>query len=41
MGYVFAIMGGYLAGCSNMALYLSLWKKVDIRSAGRGEHRMH
>ena len=36
MGYLFAILGGYLMGCSNMALYLSKWKKVDLRSAGSG-----
>ncbi len=36
MGYLLAILGGYLLGCSNMALYLSRLKKVDIRSAGSG-----
>lgn len=36
MGYVIAILGGYLLGCSNMALYLSLIKKVDLRSSGSG-----
>lgn len=36
MGYLFAILGGYLLGCSNMALYLSKIKKVDIRSGGSG-----
>lgn len=36
MGYLFAILGGYLMGCSNMALYLSKLKKVDLRSAGSG-----
>ena len=36
MGYLFAAFGGYLMGCSNMALYLSKLKKVDLRSAGSG-----
>ena len=36
MGYLFAILGGYLLGCSNMALYLSKIKKVDIRAGGSG-----
>lgn len=36
MDYILAIAIGYLLGCSNMALYLSKWKKVDIRSAGSG-----
>ena len=36
MGYILAILWGYLLGCSNMALYLSMWKKVDIRAAGSG-----
>ena len=36
MGYLLAILGGYLLGCSNMALYLSVIKKVDIRAGGSG-----
>ena len=36
MSYLLAILGGYLLGCSNMALYLSKIKKVDIRSGGSG-----
>ena len=36
MGYLLAILGGYLLGCSNMALYLSKIKKVDIRAGGSG-----
>lgn len=34
MGYFLAILCGYLLGCSNMALYLSFLKKVDLRSGG-------
>ena len=34
MGYVFAILAGYLLGCSNMALYICKAKKLDIRNAG-------
>jgi len=36
MGYVIVIAAAYLLGCSNMALYLSKWKKVDLRGAGSG-----
>ena len=36
MGYILAILCGYLVGSSNMALYLSMLKKVDIRSGGSG-----
>lgn len=36
MGYLPAILMGYLLGCSNMALYLSRIKKVNIRGAGSG-----
>ena len=36
MSYLFAALGGYLMGCSNMALYLSKLKKVDLRSGGSG-----
>ena len=32
--YVLAALGGYLIGCSNMALYLSKALGVDLRSAG-------
>ena len=34
MGYAFAILVGYLLGCSNMALYICKAKKFDIRNAG-------
>lgn len=34
MGYLFAVLVGYLLGCSNMALYICKAKKIDIRSAG-------
>lgn len=36
MAYLFAVLGGYLLGCSNMALYLSKLKGVDIRAGGSG-----
>lgn len=36
MGYIFAILLGYLLGCSHMAFYISKLKKLDIRSAGSG-----
>lgn len=36
MGYVIVILGAYLLGCSNMALYLSKIKKVDARAGGSG-----
>jgi len=36
MHYVFAMILGYLLGCSSMAFYVSLLKKKDIRSAGSG-----
>ena len=36
MGYIFAGLIGYLMGCSNMAYWLSLIKKVDIRNNGSG-----
>lgn len=36
MVYLLVILLGYLIGCSNMALYLSKLKKVDIRSGGSG-----
>lgn len=34
--YVIAAVTGYLLGCSNMALYLSKAKGVDMRAAGSG-----
>lgn len=36
MGYLIVILLGYLLGCSNMALYISNAKKVDMRSGGSG-----
>ncbi len=36
MGYFLAALMGYLLGCSNMAYWLSLIKKVDIRNNGSG-----
>ena len=36
MGYILAGLIGYLMGCSNMAYWLSLIKKVDIRNNGSG-----
>lgn len=36
MGYALVILAAYLLGCSNMALYLSRLKHVDIRTAGSG-----
>ncbi len=36
MNYTFAVTIGYLLGCSNMAYWLSLIKKVDIRNNGSG-----
>jgi len=36
MGYVIAVCIGYLLGCSNMALYLSRRKNVDLKSGGSG-----
>lgn len=36
MGYLAAIVIGYLAGCSSMAYYIGKWKKKDIRTAGTG-----
>ena len=36
MAYLAAILGGYLMGCSNMALYLGKLKGVDLRSGGSG-----
>lgn len=36
MGYLFAVLVGYLIGCSSMALYLSKLKHVDVRRKGSG-----
>lgn len=36
MGYILVVLLGYLLGCSNMALYISKIKKVDVRSGGSG-----
>jgi glycerol-3-phosphate acyltransferase PlsY len=36
MEYAIIILLAYLLGSSNMAFYLSKWKKVDIRKSGSG-----
>ena len=36
MGYLAVILLSYALGCSNMALYLSKLKKVDLRAGGSG-----
>lgn len=36
MDYLLVIAVAYLLGCSNMALYISRWKKVDFRAGGSG-----
>ena len=36
MGYLIAVILGYLLGCSHMAYYIGKLKKLDIRSAGSG-----
>ena len=36
MGYFIVVCMGYLLGCSSMALYLSKYKKVDMKNAGTG-----
>ena len=36
MGYLFAVLLGYLLGCSNLAYYISRAKKYDIRQSGSG-----
>lgn len=36
MGYLLAVILGYLLGCSHMAYYIGKIKKLDIRSAGSG-----
>lgn len=34
--YMIVILGAYLLGCSNMAVYLGKLKKVDLRAGGSG-----
>ncbi len=36
MGYLFAVIGGYLVGCSSMAFYLSKLKHVNLSKEGSG-----
>lgn len=36
MGYLMAVTLGYLLGCSNLAYYISLIRKYDIRKSGTG-----
>lgn len=36
MGYLIALIGGYLMGCSNLAYWLSRGAKVDFRKGGSG-----
>ena len=36
MGYVIASLLGYLLGCSNLAYFISLARKYDIRQSGTG-----
>ena len=36
MRYMIVILGAYLLGCSNMAVYLGKMKKVDLRAGGSG-----
>ena len=36
MGYIIAVILGYLLGCSSMAYYIGKMKKKDIRTAGSG-----
>ena len=36
MGYIIAVVLGYLLGCSNLAYYISLVRKQDIRKFGTG-----
>ena len=36
VNYLFAVLLGYLLGCSNMALYLSWAKGFDLRETGSG-----
>lgn len=36
MGYIIAVLTGYLMGCSNMAYYLAKLRKADLRAGGSG-----
>lgn len=36
MGYLIAVVLGYLLGCSHMAYYISKLRKLDIRGSGSG-----
>jgi glycerol-3-phosphate acyltransferase PlsY len=36
MGYLLAVLAGYLLGCSNMAYYVGKAKHVDLTKAGSG-----
>ncbi len=36
MAYVISAIIGYLLGCSNMALYIAKYKKIDLKSGGSG-----
>ena len=36
LAYLIAALIGYLLGCSNMSIYVSRYKKVDIRAVGAG-----
>lgn len=36
MKYLFIVIGAYLLGCSNMAIYIAKLKRVDLRKNGSG-----
>ena len=36
MKYLVIVLAAYLIGCSNMAHYIAIWKKVDMRANGSG-----
>ena len=36
MAYILIVLAAYLIGCSNLALYISKMKRVDIRTGGSG-----
>lgn len=36
MNYLFIVLMAYLIGCSNMAVYIAKFKKVDLRKNGSG-----
>lgn len=36
MGYFWTVLIGYLLGCSNMAVYLAKWKRINLRAGGSG-----